>query len=262
MKECLDPKYKKWYTLLIDKAILREKLIDEYYEEHHIIPKCIGGNDTSDNLVYLTYREHLIVHILLCKIYPHSKKLAFAANIMLYGNKTSKRLKLRGVSTRTKSMIKRNAVNARKGMKMPEWFGPYIAQKNKERIVSDETKNKISKANKGKKKTAEHREKMEKILWKKGNIPWNKGKQASDKTRQNMSNAAKERNKNPEYRKKLSEVAKKRGFRGKTKKVINTINNVVYISTESCARDLGVCSATIRYWIKNHPEKGFKFLDD
>ena len=236
MKECLDPKYKKWYTLLIDKAILREKLAGEYYEEHHIIPKCIGGDDTAENLVYLTYREHLIVHILLCKIYPYSKKLAFAANIMLYGNKTSKRLKLKGVSTRTKYMIKRNAVNARKGMKMPEWFGPYIAQKNKERLVSDETRDKISKAN--------------------------KGKQASENAKQNMSNAAKKRSKDLEYRKKLSEAAKKRGFRGKTKKVINTINNVVYISTESCARDIGVCSATIRYWIKNHPEKGFKFLDD
>ena len=39
-----------------------------YYECHHIIPKCLGGNNLKDNLVLLTAREHFIAHKLLAKI--------------------------------------------------------------------------------------------------------------------------------------------------------------------------------------------------
>ncbi len=41
-----------------------------YYERHHIIPRSLGGSDDSDNLAYLTAREHFICHWLLVKIYP------------------------------------------------------------------------------------------------------------------------------------------------------------------------------------------------
>ena len=36
---------------------------------HHIIPRCIGGKDSPDNLVNLTFREHFVAHLLLAKIY-------------------------------------------------------------------------------------------------------------------------------------------------------------------------------------------------
>lgn len=38
-----------------------------YYERHHIIPKCMGGNDVISNLAYLTAREHYLCHYLLYK---------------------------------------------------------------------------------------------------------------------------------------------------------------------------------------------------
>jgi hypothetical protein len=68
--------YQLIYTQLINRGKTRE--LTGYKECHHIIPKCIGGNDNPDNLVYLTAREHFIAHKLLCEIHPDSDKLLYA----------------------------------------------------------------------------------------------------------------------------------------------------------------------------------------
>jgi len=76
--------YTKIYTSLIDnrqllyfdrKQLKKQKL--EYYEHHHIIPRCMNGNNNIKNLVYLTAREHFLAHWLLWKIY-RTKQLAYA----------------------------------------------------------------------------------------------------------------------------------------------------------------------------------------
>lgn len=43
---------------------------DSYHEYHHIIPKCLGGSNSNDNLVSLTAKEHFIAHNLLLKENP------------------------------------------------------------------------------------------------------------------------------------------------------------------------------------------------
>ena len=55
--------------MLIERAQERV-LLKGYYEKHHILPKCMGGLDTKDNLVYLTAKEHFICHKLLVRIFP------------------------------------------------------------------------------------------------------------------------------------------------------------------------------------------------
>jgi hypothetical protein len=70
--------YSKHYTLLIERAKIRT--LDCYKETHHVIPKCIGGDDSSSNLVDLTAREHYIAHILLAKMYGGT--LWHAVNLM------------------------------------------------------------------------------------------------------------------------------------------------------------------------------------
>lgn len=40
-----------------------------YTETHHILPRCLGGDNSKDNLVKLTAREHFIAHLLLTKCY-------------------------------------------------------------------------------------------------------------------------------------------------------------------------------------------------
>lgn len=44
-----------------------------YYENHHIIPRCMGGNNDDKNLVLLTAREHFLAHYLLVKIYKNTE---------------------------------------------------------------------------------------------------------------------------------------------------------------------------------------------
>ena len=75
--------YKKHYTLLIERATNRQ--LHDYKERHHILPKCMGGTDATDNLVYLTPEEHYLAHLLLVKIYPEETRLVFAAHMMSVG---------------------------------------------------------------------------------------------------------------------------------------------------------------------------------
>jgi hypothetical protein len=77
--------YKIHYNKLIDRA--KNRILDEGYEVHHVMPRCLGGTDDSDNLVKLTPEEHYIAHQLLVKIYPNENKLVYAAMMMCVGNK-------------------------------------------------------------------------------------------------------------------------------------------------------------------------------
>lgn len=63
--------YRKHYNLLIEKARSSPKLEGEYYENHHVIPRSLGGTDAQDNLVSLTFRQHYVAHHLLYKIYQY-----------------------------------------------------------------------------------------------------------------------------------------------------------------------------------------------
>lgn len=62
----LKNKYHRWYRSIIENALLRTST-DAYFERHHIIPKCFGGSNDRSNLVKLSYREHFICHLLLCR---------------------------------------------------------------------------------------------------------------------------------------------------------------------------------------------------
>lgn len=86
----LNNKYFVWYTNIItcsqNKARVKLKKNDinyQYFERHHIIPRCMSGTDTIDNLVLLTPREHYICHLLLTKICvdkKHHHKMLYAFN--------------------------------------------------------------------------------------------------------------------------------------------------------------------------------------
>jgi hypothetical protein len=71
--------YLKVYNSLIQKR--KENIITGYSENHHILPKCLGGNNNKDNLVKLTAREHFVAHLLIHKIYK-CKKTAYALWMM------------------------------------------------------------------------------------------------------------------------------------------------------------------------------------
>lgn len=73
-----------WYFSIINNARFREKTID-YSEQHHIVPRSLGGNNKKDNLVILTAREHFICHMLLVKMTKSEDrvKMVYAMRCMM-----------------------------------------------------------------------------------------------------------------------------------------------------------------------------------
>lgn len=69
------------YNKLIEKAKQRT-FIEGISENHHIIPRCMGGTDDSENLIRLTPEEHYLAHLLLAKMYPKIPGLWFAIVMM------------------------------------------------------------------------------------------------------------------------------------------------------------------------------------
>jgi hypothetical protein len=84
-----DNKYTKWYYNIIDSAKERIKFDDNYYENHHIIPKSLGGNNSKNNLIRLTAREHFVCHLLLVKMVitnSHRRSMSYALLTMRRSN--------------------------------------------------------------------------------------------------------------------------------------------------------------------------------
>lgn len=50
---------------------------DEYFETHHIIPKCLDGTNDEENLIDLFAREHFEAHRLLALENPNNEKLTY-----------------------------------------------------------------------------------------------------------------------------------------------------------------------------------------
>lgn len=78
----LNNKYTKWYYSICKNAKIRN-LGDE---NHHIVPRSLGGDNSKENLVLLSTREHMICHLLLtkmCVLSEHSVSMIHAARLMI-----------------------------------------------------------------------------------------------------------------------------------------------------------------------------------
>jgi hypothetical protein len=82
-------KYNKWYCSIVEQAKNRIKRDGVLYEKHHIIPKSLGGDNSKENLVNLTCREHFICHRLLVKFTEGEQKykMSWALHRMAYTEK-------------------------------------------------------------------------------------------------------------------------------------------------------------------------------
>jgi hypothetical protein len=143
--------YELHYNVLIQKG--RNRTLVGYTEEHHVMPKCMGGTDNAENLVKLTPEEHFVAHQLLAKMYPTVKGLIYSLARLSGGKSTLRTNKLYG-------WIKRRLAKQRsKEMKGHTiWVGRKHSQETKDKIKefnlansqskglvrSDETKLKIS----------------------------------------------------------------------------------------------------------------------
>jgi hypothetical protein len=87
--------YSKYYHDLVDfcknKYPGRDKSIyTDYLEEHHILPKCMGGKDEDSNLVLMNYRCHVLAHCLLFLMNQDNQSLATAAWCMIYASDSNR----------------------------------------------------------------------------------------------------------------------------------------------------------------------------
>lgn len=91
--DLLENKYTTWYLELIEYRRYRKISETTYIEKHHILPKSIGGNDSNENLILLTAREHFVAHLLLSKMFSGTSKIKMvvALRAMKNLNVTGKR---------------------------------------------------------------------------------------------------------------------------------------------------------------------------
>jgi hypothetical protein len=95
--------HQRIYDQIIERAQRRQ--LEGYIEKHHLIPRCLGGNNDKDNIVQLTAREHFICHQLLCEIYPDNDKLKYALYLMNIGKQKHKNADYQ-ISSRTYERLK------------------------------------------------------------------------------------------------------------------------------------------------------------
>lgn len=114
----LTNKYTHWYYNIIHQA--QARTLTGYFERHHIIPKSLGGNNSTTNLVNLTAREHFICHWLLLKMTTgiNKQKMANACNIMVHG--TGKGQARYTLTSKIYENLKLNLSTIRKGRKNPK----------------------------------------------------------------------------------------------------------------------------------------------
>lgn len=185
--------YSKIYNQLVERA--KNRILSGYVEKHHVIPRCMGGLDVPENIVELTAREHYLCHRLLTRMYPKNKKLVYAFWAMT--NQASSRQLRDYYSSRAYSEAK-------------EMFS--AAHSN--RVISDETRQKLSAARKGKKspKSAEFVEKLleggQNTRFKKGQTSLRKGQKLSAETIEKRTNSRKGYKTSDETKQKISATSK------------------------------------------------------
>lgn len=149
----LPNKFTKWYLSLISQAKARNTLTG-YFEMHHIIPKCLGGSNDTDNLVALTAREHFVAHRLLTKMVEGRARhqMYHAMNAMLLVNHNQAG---RIINSRLVAKIRQDAARAtserRRGVPMSLQARAKLSKSrkgtpspNKGKAMAEETKAKIA----------------------------------------------------------------------------------------------------------------------
>lgn len=95
----IDNKYTRWYHSIINAARQfpqKRGSRGVYVERHHILPECLGGPNTADNLVFLTAREHIVCHALLTKmVHGNVRHKMYHALAMMVKPRNSEQTRLR-----------------------------------------------------------------------------------------------------------------------------------------------------------------------
>jgi hypothetical protein len=126
--------YKKIYNNIVTRG--KNRVLKEYKESHHILPRCMGGTNDPLNLVDLTPEEHYVCHLLLVKMHPGHIGLVRAAMFLTASNKDVRR------NNKMYGWIKRQYSEYMRGPNNPQKLNPRSGDRHhyfgKERPPSSE----------------------------------------------------------------------------------------------------------------------------
>ena len=183
----------------------RENKYFKYSERHHIIPRCLGGTDDEENLIYLTYQEHFTAHKLLHEENPEEPKLIYA--LWRMSNRVedispedyeTARLRYTELMRGDMNPSRRKEVKAKLRGRSP-MLGKHHTEETKRYMsirhsqISEETREKMRKSHTGLKHTPESIEKM-------------KNREYKEEWRENLKKSLKGKPKSSEHRESLSKV--------------------------------------------------------
>lgn len=157
-----------------------------YFENHHILPKCLNGTDNPNNLVLLTAKEHYVCHKLLTFIFPNNK-IYHAFHLMTTSGKNLKYSSndyLYAKELKSLAMINNNPSKNTKVAKK-------IGLGNKGKKVSEEAKKKMSLSKKGHSVSKNTILKINKTKKERGIIPWMVGKKHKNESISKLKNSLK-----------------------------------------------------------------------
>lgn len=137
------------YLKIHDDLILKAKRenrnkLNGIYELHHILMKSLGGDDSEENTVLLTPKEHYLIHLLLWKIHSDYKYLA---PLLFFKNKGA-------INSRIYKKLREEHIehmkNDNPATRLSEKSKISKSIKLKNRKFSEEHRRKISNSKKGK----------------------------------------------------------------------------------------------------------------
>lgn len=208
----IDNKYTRIYYQIINRAKERSLPVEVYTETHHIIPKSISNDNSKNNLVLLTAREHFLCHWLLIKMTTGKNKSKMMYALWAMSNIENKYHQRYKITSRIYENIRESIANEfsknMTGRRLSNETKRKISQTRKRKIISGEiivnedktkykqlseqmkgnkhsfsTKQKIGKAHRGKTISKEQREYLSNL---------NTGKIINNETREKISNTLKE----------------------------------------------------------------------
>lgn len=239
-------KYLRLYIRLIKRCqSMTVEELSGYTEKHHILPKCLGGDNKKANLVIMPIRYHIITHFVILEVYPDNIDLAYAVTIFINGGKNyqnKKRIEIinKSFSTRTIALVREKAM-------IP--------------LKSEENKKRISEFMKGRKFSEETKKKLSdgKI----GELNPQFGIPKDEEFKEIMSIKMRGSN-NPNYGK---DYSKNRTYRstsgsknGKAKKVVGP-DGKIYGSASEAAKENNIKYKTLTKILEKDNEDGWKYLD-
>jgi hypothetical protein len=214
----LQNKYSKYYFNIVNSAKIKKLSKNVYTENHHIIPKSLGGDNSKDNLVRLTAREHFICHWLLTKMTIDADRIKMLSALWMMSNIKNEYHQRYKVNSRLYEIIRTNIAKefskSLTGRKLSKETKIKISQTRKEKIkngeiIVNENKEKykiITEKRKGTKHTDQTKEKISNSQ---------KGKIISDQQKEYLSRLNTGKSVTKETKDKIRNTLKEQYFSGK-----------------------------------------------